>query len=47
MDWKQLPAYITESADQELLLRKEYLVTENCLLRKQIQGHIRRKRSHG
>src|SRR5262249_34044520 len=29
MDWKILLAYITGSVDQELLLRNEYLVTEN------------------
>ena len=27
--WKKLLAYITGSVDQELLLRHEYLVTEN------------------
>jgi len=41
MDWKRLLAYITGSVDQELLLRNEYLVTENRLLRQQIQGRIR------
>ncbi len=40
MDWKHLLAYITGTVDQELLLRKEYLVTENRLLRSQITGHI-------
>ena len=29
MDWKHLLAYITGTVDQELLLRNEYLVTEN------------------
>ena len=29
MDWKHLLAYITGTIDQELLLRNEYLVTEN------------------
>jgi hypothetical protein len=33
MDWKQLLAYITGSVDQELLLRNQYLVTENRILR--------------
>jgi hypothetical protein len=33
MDWQQLLAYITGSADQELLLRNEYLVTESHLVR--------------
>jgi transposase InsO family protein len=41
MDWKQLLAYITGSVDQELLLRNEYLVTENRLLRQQITGRVR------
>ncbi len=40
MDWKQLLAYITGSVDQELLLRNEYLATENRLLRQQIKGRI-------
>jgi hypothetical protein len=40
MDWKQLLAYITGSVDQELLLRNEYLVTENRLLRQQITERI-------
>jgi putative transposase len=41
MDWKRLLAYITGSVDQELLLRNEYLVTENRLLHQQIKGRIR------
>ena len=41
MDWKTLLAYITGSVDQELLLRNEYLVTENRILRNQITGRIR------
>src|SRR6266705_2159513 len=41
MDWKTLLAYITGSVDQELLLRNEYLVTENRILRNQINGRIR------
>jgi putative transposase len=41
MDWKQLLAYITGSVDQELLLRNAYLVTENRILRQQIQGRVR------
>jgi transposase InsO family protein len=41
MDWKALLAYITGSVDQELLLRNEYLVTENRLLRQQIPGRAR------
>jgi len=41
MDWKHLLAYITGTVDQELLLRNEYLVTENRILRNQLQGRIR------
>jgi hypothetical protein len=41
MGWKRLLAYITGSVGQELLLRNEYLVTENRLLRKQIPGRVR------
>jgi putative transposase len=41
MDWKHLLAYITGTVDGELLLRNEYLVTENRMLRNQIKGRIR------
>src|SRR5262252_2216856 len=41
MDWKQLLAYITGTIDQELLLRNEYLVTENRILRHQMKGRLR------
>ena len=41
MDWKHLLAYITGTVDQALLLRNEYLVTENRMLRNQIKGRIR------
>jgi hypothetical protein len=41
MEWKKLLAYITGSVDQELLLRNEYLVTENRMLRQQIPGRVR------
>jgi len=41
MDWKHLLAYITGTVDQELLLRNEYLVTENHILRNQIKGRVR------
>jgi hypothetical protein len=41
MDWKQLLGYITGSVDQELLLRNEYLITENRILRQQIPGRVR------
>src|SRR6059058_384169 len=41
VDWKHLLAYITGTVDQELLLRNEYLVTENRILRNQIKGRVR------
>jgi hypothetical protein len=40
MNWKRILAYIAGSVDQELVLRNEYLVTENRLLRNQIKGRI-------
>ena len=41
MDWKVLLAYITGSVDRALLLRIEYLVTENRILHNQIKGRVR------
>ena len=41
MEWKTLLANITGTVDQELLLRNEYLVAENRILRKQITGRVR------
>src|SRR5262249_18815956 len=41
MDGKHLLADITGTVDQELLLRNEYLVTENRILRNQLKGRIR------
>ena len=41
MSWKTILAYITGTVDQELLLRNEYLVTENRILRSQIKGRLR------
>src|SRR4051812_39596384 len=40
MDWQHLLASITGTVEQELLLRNEYLVTENRILRNQIKGRI-------
>jgi hypothetical protein len=37
---KALLASITGSVDQELLLRNEYLVTENRMLRHQMTGRV-------
>ena len=41
MDWKTMLAYISGSVDEELLLRNEYLVVENRILRNQIKGRLR------
>jgi transposase len=41
MDWRRLLAYITGSVDEHLLLRNEYLTTENRVLRAQIKGRLR------
>jgi len=41
VDWKRLLAYISGSVDQELLLRNEYLLTENRILRNQLKGRLR------
>ncbi len=40
MEWKTVLAYITGTVDQELLLRNEYLVAENRILRNQITGRV-------
>jgi putative transposase len=40
MDWPRLLAYITGTVDQELLLRNEYLVAENRVLKTQIKGRL-------
>ena len=40
MNWKRMLAYLTGSVDQELLLRSEYLVSENRILRRQLQGRL-------
>ena len=40
MDWPRLLAYITGRVDQELLLRNEYLVAENRILREKIKGRL-------
>jgi hypothetical protein len=40
MNWQRLLAYITGSVDQELLLRNEYLVAENRIMRNQIKGRL-------
>ena len=40
MEWKRMLAYVTGSVDEELLLRNEYLVTENRVLREQVKGRL-------
>ena len=40
MDRARLLAYITGTVDQELLLRNEYLATENRILRAQLKGRL-------
>jgi putative transposase len=41
MEWARILAYITGSVDQQLLLRNEYLVAENRILKAQLQGRLR------
>ena len=40
MDWARMLAYITGTVDQELLSRNEYLVTENRILKRQLNGRL-------
>jgi len=40
MEWTRILAYITGTVEQELLLRNEYLVAENRILRAQIKGRL-------
>ncbi len=40
MDWARMLAYITGTVDQELLLRNEYLVIENRILKAQLKGRL-------
>src|SRR6266478_9677171 len=41
MEWARTLAYITGTVDQELLLRNEYLVTENRILKAQLKERLR------
>jgi len=41
MDWARLLAYITGTVNQELLLRNEYLVAENRILKAQLKTRLR------
>ena len=38
MEWARLLAVITGTDDQELLLRNEYLIAENRILKAEIEG---------
>ena len=40
MDWARMLGYITGTVDQELLLRNEYLATENRILKAQLKGRL-------
>ena len=41
MEWARILAYITGTVDQELLLRNEYLVAENRILKAKLKGRLR------
>ncbi len=41
MDWVRILAYITGTMNQELLLRNEYLVAENRILKAQLKTPLR------
>ncbi len=40
MDCARMLAYITGTVDRELLLRNEYLATENRILKAQLKGQL-------
>ncbi len=40
MDWAYMLAYVTGMVNEELLLRNEYLVTENRILKAQLKGRL-------
>jgi hypothetical protein len=40
MDWKTMLAYVTGEVDENLLLRIEYLVAENRILRGQLKDRL-------
>ena len=41
MEWARILACITGTEDQELLLRNEYLVAENRILKSQLKGRLK------
>ena len=40
MDWAYILAYVTGMVNEELLLRNEYLVTENRIRKAQLKGRL-------
>lgn len=40
MDWKRMLTYISGFSNQELLLRIEYLIAENRILRNRNKGRL-------
>ncbi len=40
MEWARILAYISGTVDEELLLRNEYLATENRILRAQVKDRL-------
>jgi len=41
MDWARILAYVTETVDQELLARNDYLAIENRILKSQLKGRLK------
>ncbi|MSU35849.1 MAG: hypothetical protein EXS36_12250 [Pedosphaera sp.] len=41
MNWKRMLTTLSGSLDQELILRNEFWVTENRILKNQIKGRLR------
>jgi hypothetical protein len=41
MEWARILAHIAGTVDQQLLLRNEYLVAEDRILKPQLQGRLR------
>ena len=40
MDWRRILAYITGTVDEEVLLRNQYLIAENKILRKRLKRRL-------
>ena len=41
MEWARILAYVTGTVDQELLVRNEYLATENRILKAQLPSRLK------